>query len=344
MNRKLCVLTSFLAVSVLLCCTTQNMHTSIFNSLAQDSVVAFQYPSHFSPPLYDFSKNPMTKNGIHLGRMLFYDPILSSDSTVACASCHQPYSAFAHMNHSISHGVSRRLGHRNAPGLFNLAWSPSFMMDGGIPNLEILALRPITNPVEMNEKLENVLKKLNESKLYRTKFKDVYGAKVITTNLLLKSMSQFLVSIVSFNSRYDQYRQGKDTLSAEELRGLKLVRQHCSPCHGGEHFTDHTFHNIGLDTLLFPNNDTGRESYTMQKADRRKFKTPTLRNFSLTSPYLHDGRAYSLNMTLDMHDSISEPSPVERMEIYFFLQTLFDRNLISNPDYNTPFDNYVVIH
>lgn len=342
--RKLYALASFIVVTLLLCCTKQNLHTSIFDSSARDSTVTFQYPSHFPAPLHDFNKNPLTKNGIQLGRMLFYDPILSSDSTVACASCHQPFSAFAHSQHPVSHGVGRKLGHRNAPGLFNLAWSPNFMMDGGIPNLEILALRPITNPAEMNEKLEVVLKKLNQSKLYRTKFSDVYGSKEITTDLMLKSISQFLVSIVSGTSKYDQYRQGKDTLNEEELRGLKLVQKHCNHCHGGELFTDYSFRNIGLDTLLFPSEDVGRESYTLQKRDRRKFKTPSLRNFTITSPYLHDGRAYSLSMVLDMHDPIPQLSPLERQEIYFFLQTLTDRNMITNRKYGTPFDRYVVIH
>lgn len=350
-------------IAVVICCKQQSLTSGPKNKKAnKDSIINFTYPSHFPEPEYDFSKNPLTKKGIELGRMLFYDPILSSDSTIACASCHQPFAAFSHMQHPLSHGVKRNLGDRNTPGIFNLAWSPYFMLDGGIPNLDVLALKPITNPVEMNEKLENVLAKLNSSKVYRSKFKDVYGSKTITTDVMLKSISQFLVSIVSFNSKYDQYMQGKDTLSKTQLRGLALVRKNCTPCHAGELYTDFKFRNIGLDTVKYSSEDLGRERYTVQKSDRRKFKTPTLRNFNLTSPYMHDGRAYGLNHVLAMHDTLIQDNDLldplfkqdgktgirltteEKLDIYFFILTLTDGKMVHNPAYTTPFDRYDIIH
>lgn len=322
----------------------------------------FSYPSYFPKPVYDFSQNPLTKEKVALGKMLFYDPILSLDSTIACANCHQPFAAFSHPAHSLSHGINREFGIRNAPGLFNLAWMPKFMLDGGINHLDLQSIAPITNPVEMGESLQGVLKKLNQNSTYSNKFKSVWKTEKIESEQLLKSLSQFMLTIVSCKSKYDMYKQGKATLSQQELEGMLIVQQRCSPCHGGELFTDFSIRNIGLDSNAGVTTDLGREMITGQLSDRRKFRSPSLRNFSITAPYLHGGIVYSLSAVLDRHDSLVQVSPSldplmikndiigirltseERLKIQAFLLTLTDNTISSNPAFLTPFDKYDPVH
>lgn len=318
----------------------------------------FSYPSYFPKPLYDFSQNELTAEKIQLGRMLFYDPILSRDSTVACASCHQPFSAFSHLQHSVSHGIDRQLGSRNAPGVFNMAWMPSFMLDGGVNHLDVQPIAAITNVVEMDDKLSNVIRKLNNDQKYRNRFNMEFGKDSIDSQQMLKALSQFMLTIVSGNSKYDQYKQGKTTLSSSELEGMLLVQQKCTPCHGGELFTDFSFRNIGLDSTFGDPDDLGRERISGLKSDRRKFRVPTLRNFTITYPYFHNGVSNSLESVLKRHgmqdNENLDPllrsnagfglSPIEVSKIYDFISTLTDNTISQNPAYLTPFDNYVIVH
>jgi cytochrome c peroxidase len=314
----------------------------------------FQKPSHFPEPVYDFANNPITYEKFRLGRMLFYDPILSKDSCISCAVCHQQTAAFTHPLHDVSHGVFGRFDNirgRNSSMLANLAWAKELMWDGGIANFENQPLAPIENHVEMDETLANVLKKLNRHPLYRPRFKAAFGKDSIDSQQMLKAIAQFVVMLVSSNSKYDHYVQGKETLTQEELDGLSIVRQKCSSCHAGELFTDFAYRNIGLDsTIIFPK-DLGREQVTKDPRDRRKFKTPSLRNFAVTGSYMHDARVRDLRYVLAMHDTLIQDNPnldpllkpngvlgiklsqEEFQKIYTFLQTLTDRQFLTDSNF-----------
>ncbi|MBC7390602.1 MAG: cytochrome-c peroxidase [Opitutaceae bacterium] len=322
----------------------------------------FNPPSYFPPPVYDFTQNPLTAEKIELGKMLFYDPILSGDSTIACSNCHQPFGAFSNVAHSVSHGIRNQNGIRNIPGLFNLAWMPDYMLDGGIAHLDIQSIAPIENSVEMGSNLPNVLKALNKNKAYKRLFKITWNVEEIGSEHFLKSLTQFMLTIISSNSKYDMYKQGKVSLSANESEGLQLVQQKCSGCHGGELFTDFAIRNIGLDSTAGNTSDLGKENITGRKSDRRKFRTPSLRNFSLSYPYFHNSTAYSLSAVLERHDSLVnispnlDPllqtngktgipvSPEEMSKIFAFLKTLNDNTISTNPAYTSPLYQYVSDH
>ena len=327
-----------------------------------ENSVLFNPPSYFPEPLYDFSQNPLTKEKVDLGKMLFYDPILSGDSTIACSNCHQPFAAFSHLSHAISHGIDRKTGIRNTPGLYNLAWMPNFMLDGGIVHLDVQPLAPINNPVEMGSNLADALKALNKNADYRKKFKEAWNVDEIGSEQMLKSLSQFMLTIVSCNSKYDKFLQGKAELTGEELEGLTIVKQKCAPCHGGELFTDFSIRNIGMDSTAGDITDLGKETITRLETDRRKFRVPSLRNFELTGPYMHNGITSSFNGVMARHDTLVQDVPNldpimitngipgirltrnERDKIYVFLLTLTDNTISTNPAFLTPFDHYAPDH
>src|ERR1700756_4982863 len=154
--------------------------------------VVFKKPKGFPKPLYNLEKNKPTPAGFMLGRKLFYDPILSKDNTVSCATCHQQFAGFAHTDHSFSHGIYGLFGKRNAPALQNLIWKDAFMVDGGVNHLDIQPIAPITNHVEMDETLISVLKKLQQNKEYVAMFNYAFNDTIITSDKFLKSISQFL--------------------------------------------------------------------------------------------------------------------------------------------------------
>lgn len=317
----------------------------------------FQAPAHFPAPVYDLSKNPLTKDGVLLGRTLFYDGILSRDGTVACAECHRQDFAFTHHTHDVSHGIGDRTGTRNAPALQNLAWGSAFFLDGGVHDLDLLPLAPIENPVEMDEKMSNVLEKLRKTAKYPALFKAAYGraangSEEITTPKFLKALSQFMVTLVSANSRYDRYRRGEVQLTADEAAGLSVFKAKCASCHAGELFTDGSFRNNGLGPGVF--GDLGRETVTEQFADRYKFRVPSLRNVSVSRPYMHDGRLPTLDAVLDHYARGVQDTPTldpllkqdgrlgialteaERGQLLLFLNTLNDSKFLTNPAFSEP--------
>lgn len=262
----------------------------------------FELPSNFPTPTYDFSANPVTEAGFQLGRKLFYDPIFSRDSTVSCGSCHIQTSAFTHHGHDVSHGIDDRLGDRNSPPIMNLAWSKFFFWDGGVFNLDLQPIAPIENPVEMDEKMSNVLTKLRRSKHYPAQFKQVFGSDQITTALVLKALSQFMVSCVSANSKYDKVvRKEGAVFSEQEAAGFELFKAKCATCHSSELFTDNKFHNNGLTPSL--RSDSGRYRITLNEADWYAFKTPSLRNIMKTAPYMHDGRFITIDAVLEHYSA-----------------------------------------
>ena len=311
-----------------------------------NNFTGFKKPAHFPEPVYRFESNPVTKEKFELGKKLFYETLLSANNTVSCGSCHIQTSAFTHHGHTISHGIEDRLGTRNSPALFNLAWSPSFMWDGGIADLDLQSVAPITNHVEMDETMENVFQKLSATAPYPSMFEKAYGTKEITTVNFLKALSQFMLMCVSSNSKYDSVmRQDPGVhFSADELAGRALVKQKCGNCHSEPLFTDQSFRNNGL--IPSSINDEGRFIITQLPSDRYKFKVPSLRNLAYTAPYMHDGRLFTLEGVLDHYSkhlqAIENLDPLlqqngvpgiplnneERKTMLAFLNTLNDRSFL----------------
>ncbi len=271
------------------------------------AALQFEQPAGWPAPVYDFSQNEVSEAKFELGRKLFYDAQLSRNGTIACGNCHQQFVAFAHAGHAVSHGIDDQNGTRNSPTLFNLAWSPDFFWDGGVHDLNLQPVQPITNPVEMDEKVANVLEKLRKSAVYPPLFEKAWGDTAVTTERFLKSLGQFMALMVSANSRYDQFVGGKtDALTAEEQAGLTAFRQKCAACHAEPLFTDHSFRNNGLHQAI---NDKGRYLVTLQAGDEYKFKVPSLRNTGKSSPFMHNGSKASLDLVIEHYRSGIADSP-----------------------------------
>ncbi len=304
-------------------------------------------PDYFPKVLYDFKKNKITPEKFVLGRMLFYDPILSQDSTISCASCHQQFAAFAHIDHKLSHGINNGIGIRNVPTLQNLIWKDNFMWDGGVNHIEIQPINPITNKVEMNESLENVINKLQRSNYYKNLFKSAYKDTVVTSERILKSLTQFTGLMISANSKYDKVRRKESEFTESEQRGLNLFNQKCNSCHTAPLFTNNAFENNGLqvDSTL---NDLGRGKITGNVADNYKFIIPSLRNVEVTFPYMHDGRLSNLKKVLDHYSylntsqkldnlklqAIGQLTETDKLDLIAFLKTLTDKTFLLDRRFN----------
>lgn len=315
--------------------------------------IKFPIPAGWPQPVYDFSKNPLTEEGIQLGRKLFYDGNLSKDGIISCGSCHQQFGAFTTYDHSLSHGFNNSLTFRNAPGLFNLAWQKEFMWDGGINHLDLQPLAPITAENEMTETIQNVIDKLKADKEYLSLFKAAFGNDGITTQRIGKAFSQFLLTMVSSNSKYDKVMRREASFILPEQLGYDLFKKKCISCHTEPMFTDNTYRNTGLpiDPIL---KDMGRMKITNLSADSLKFKVPSLRNVAITFPYGHDGRFFSLlsvfehyrkNMVVSLTtDSLFKNrlplSNFEIGQITAFLLTLTDSSFLKDPRFAPPgFEN-----
>lgn len=309
----------------------------------------FKIPENWPAPTYNFLNNPLSQNKIELGRALFYDNILSRNNTISCASCHSQFTAFAHVDHTLSHGIDDRIGTRNAPALMNLAWQKSFMWDGAINHLDMQALAPISHPKEMDEKIENVVSKLQNSELYPGFFYQAFGDSVITGEHLLKAVSQFMLTLVSANSKYDKVMLKQDVFTVQEQNGYQLFKKNCASCHQEPLFTNGDFENNGLpvDANL---NDIGRAKITLNPSDKFKFKVPTLRNIEFSYPYMHDGRFKRLSDVLNhytdgIHQSetlskeLKDPIQLtsnEKVDLIAFLLTLTDKDFLFNSRYSFP--------
>jgi cytochrome c peroxidase len=280
---------------------------------------------------------------INLGKTLFYDPILSVNNTISCASCHSPYSAFSHNDHDLSHGVYDSIGFRNAPALFNLASHTSFMWDGAIHHLEVQPLAPIHSKTEMGSSIQEVILKLKKDSGYRSLFKLVYGDTSITGERILKSLAAFQLSLISMNSKYDSVKRHQSSFTNQENNGYRLFLKHCNTCHTEPLFTNLKFANNGLkiDTTLF---DCGRMRITKNPKDSLMFKVPSLRNLTYTYPYMHDGRFKKLYSVINHYSSdIKNQSFIDsrlkngialsendKIDIIAFLLTLNDKTFINN--------------
>jgi cytochrome c peroxidase len=314
--------------------------------------ISIQIPKKWPKPHFDFKKSPITDEGFELGRKLFYDPILSRDNTISCASCHLQYTGFTHVDHSLSHGIDGKKGTRNSPVLINLAWNTSFHWDGGVNHLEVQGINPIEHPAEMDNTLEEVIKRLSASEVYPLLFQKAFGSKTITTSTLMKALTQFTVTLVSSNSKYDQVMRKEKGVefTEQEKSGLKLFRTHCAACHTEPLFTNTFFTSNGLpiDTLL---NDVGRYGITHVAKDSMQFKIPTLRNIEFTFPYMHDGRYKKLKDVINYYSDginpndryldqrLKEPlrfSEYQKKDLLAFLLTLTDKEFLYNKKFSYP--------
>lgn len=265
--------------------------------------IYFDIPKGWPKTTYDFKKNPLTKEKFKLGKDLFYDPILSSDNMVSCASCHFQGNVFSHKDHSVSHGVADALGERNSISLQNLAWSENFMWDGRVSDLVDQPKSAITNPIEMNETMDNVVRKLQKDSLYIVSFNKCFPNEGISSNTISVALSQFMLMITSSNSKYDQVKEGKAEFTEVENKGYKLFKNNCASCHKEPLFASGEFKSNGLklDTVF---NDFGRMKITNNKEDSLLFKVPSLRNIEYSMDYMHDGRYEKLEDVLIHYNSL----------------------------------------
>jgi cytochrome c peroxidase len=322
----------------------------------------------FFPPAAIPADNPLTVEGIELGRHLFYETKLSGDNTQSCASCHNQAFAFTDNGRQFSTGITGAVGSRNSMPLFNLAYSPianRFFWDGRVATLRQQVLLPIEDPIEMHESLQNAIFKLEQTALYPELFGKAYGDEGITTERMAKALEQFILSIQSTDSKFDRFRANPvlNPLSESEDRGLRLFQREFSPpgsgrpigadcfhCHGGHLFTNNIFANNGLDE----NPAAGLSVVTNDPSDIGKFKTPSLRNIAVSGPYMHDGRFETLEEVLEHYNAHLKESPTldvnlksqgvglgltvqDKADIIAFLHTLTDSVYLNNPAYKSPF-------
>jgi cytochrome c peroxidase len=262
--------------------------------------------SHEGDPVVTALKTNLP-SAFTLGERLFNDTAFSRDGTLSCASCHTRSNAFTDARR-FSIGVEDRTGTRNGMPLFNLAWKTSFFWDGRAPSLRAQALMPVQDHLEMDEKLENVVAKLEKTS--KAEFARAFDSDAITPERIGLALENYLLTLTSYDSKFDRSMQGKEQLTDEEKRGFELFMTEYEPrmgqkgadcfhCHGGPLFTDHQFHNNGLSPV---ESDTGRHRVTQNERDLYKFSTPSLRNVVLTAPYMHDGRFQTLEEVIAHYD------------------------------------------
>lgn len=315
----------------------------------------FSYPASWPAPVYNFKENPLTEEGFKLGRKLFYDGRLSKDGNFPCASCHQQFAAFATFDHNVSHGINNSFTNRNAPALFNLAWQKEFMWDGGINHLDLQPLSPLTAENEMGESIDSVLEKLRKDSIYVKMFSATFGDDKINTKRMMQALSQFLLMLVSSNSKYDRVMAGKDSFNLPEKLGFDIFKNKCASCHQEPLFTDFSYRNTGLSQDDFIK-DEGRKKITGKPEDSLKFKVPSLRNVQLTYPYEHDGRFYSLKEAILHYRSkkdrpnvdplLKDGIPLSNFEVgqlTAFLYALTDSSFITDKKFSDPAINHSAI-
>jgi cytochrome c peroxidase len=299
--------------------------------------------------------NPLTAEGIALGRKLFFDPILSVDSTQSCGSCHNPKDYFVDDEERFSVGVDGIAGTRNSMPLFNIGYSKTLFWDGGAPSLEDQAIDPIVNPIEMHNTWQKAVADLNAHPDYPALFQAAFPTSdSVETKYVVRAIAQFERTLLSANSKFDQEQAGTYTFTDAEARGMDVFiaesKGDCFHCHSfGGTFTDFEMRNNGLDLVYA---DSGRYNITGNRNDIGKFKTPTLRNIEFTAPYMHDGRFKTLlecinhyNVGVKEHPNASPlltTLPKGRMsaqdvsDLIAFLKTLSDYEFVNNPDFQDP--------
>ncbi len=306
----------------------------------------------------------ITNEGVSLGRYLFYDPILSRDSTFSCASCHQLEYAFSNSPLRFSRGIDGVKQSRNTPPLFNLAWYNRYFWDGRANTLEEQILQPVRKHDEMDLDWKAATQRIKNSRFYRKQFQGVFGNSAIDSTLITYAIAQFERTLISNNSKYDQVLRRETYLTSSEFRGYVLMNDqvkgncmHCHPTDANALGTTGRFSNNGLDSIANEEDykDMGLGKISGNKKENGLFKIPSLRNIALTAPYMHDGRFKTLEEVLDFysegfHDCINlDPKMMynnkanrkltmkEKQDIISFLYALTDSTFITNEAFMNPF-------
>jgi len=328
----------------------------------------------FFPPMDIPEDNPLTVEGIELGRLLFWEKQLSADGSMSCGSCHLPESSFSDPN-PYSTGITGATGIRNAMAIINIGWAPSFFWDGRALTLEEQILEPVEHPDEMALEWTQAVARLQATESaaqsdvnYPDRFEVAFGDRNITAEGVTKAIAQFLRTMVSADSKFDQWRRGETVLTDDEFAGYEIFLREggdpettpggqfggdCFHCHSeaGLQFSDYLFRNNGLDSTFTA--DAGHAIVSGNPLDSGRFKTPTLRNIALTGPYMHDGRFQSLEEVIDHYNSGGVPSatidpfmkyttgglalsPVQKSQLIAFLHTLTDTSFVQNPHFQDP--------
>ncbi len=313
--------------------------------------MGFEIPKGWPKPLYYFDGNEYTEEKFELGRKLFYDPILSRDNTISCATCHVSFSGFAHTDHSLSHGIDGRIGRRNAPALINMAWNPYFNWDGSMGNIERQSMEPIRHHDEMDFNLDSAVARLSSDKKYAALFREVWGVDQITVRRMIQSLAMFTANLVSSNSIYDKVMRKEVgySFTTQQENGYRLFKKECASCHQEPLFTNYKLKSNGLPMDPFLK-DYGRSAFSEFYKDSFLFKVPTLRNIEFTFPYMHDGRFKKLKDVLNHYANldpktrhlskelkkIKQLSSNEQKDIISFLYTLTDKEFLYNNRYQFP--------
>ncbi|HXH28004.1 MAG TPA: cytochrome c peroxidase [Candidatus Polarisedimenticolia bacterium] len=263
--------------------------------------------------------NPLTQAKIELGRKLYFDTRLSKDGTVSCATCHDPDKGFSD-NRPVSLGINGQSGARNAPTVMNRLFSKEQFWDGRAADLEAQALGPVQNPIEMGHTLEGMVSNLQAIQPYDAEFASTFGSPGINADRVAQAIASYERTVVTGNAPYDRYQAGdKKAMSESAVRGMAIFndaeRGNCVTCHAGFNFTDESYHNLGVG-MDKPIPDLGRYVVTKQEFDKGGFKTPTLRNITMTPPYMHDGSDATLQAVVDFYDRGGIKNPWQSKEIH----------------------------
>jgi cytochrome c peroxidase len=343
----------FLSIFLLTHCTSKE--EEIYTPVPYTLEIPILFAEKLIAPIIP-ANNPLTEEGVALGKKLFFDKILSGDHTQACASCHNPKKAFTDQL-QFSAGIQGEFGTRNAMPLFNLAWNfdERFAWDGKEFGLENQALEPVSNPIEMHANWDTVIEKLQQNATYPTLFSQAFGTSKIDAILVTKAIAQFERTLISGTSRFDKYLGGEITLNQAEQNGFAVfmdeAKGDCFHCHGSNNnplWTDNKFHNNGLDANFL---DLGLGAITGNPNDNGKFKSPSIRNLAFTAPYMHDGRFATLDEVINHYSeglkrsSTIDPlmkkineggvqlSNQDKTDLKAFLVSLSDTQFINNPNF-----------
>lgn len=301
--------------------------------------------------------NPLTDEGIALGRRLFYETALSRDHDLSCGSCHRQPQAFSDPQR-YSQGIDGQQGSRNAMALVNLAWSHFFFWDARALTLELQAFEPVRDHRELFNAWPEIIQRLKERPGYDALFEAAFGTLAYDSLHVVYALAQFERTLISFNSPFDRFYYGCDStaLSLVQQRGKDLFfgKAHCADCHAPPLFQDHAVINIGLDSIP---TDSGMGAYTGKPWHIGRFKTPTLRNIAASAPYMHDGRFATLHQVVDFYaDDVHLNTPNfddhmfawklgvvkldarEREDLVHFLEALTDSAFLHDPAFAPPME------
>jgi cytochrome c peroxidase len=294
------------------------------------------------PPIPERPDNPLTAAKIELGKQLYFDPRLSTDDTVSCATCHDPKKGWSN-GEQFATGVRGQKGGRNAPTIINAGYQYFQFWDGRAKHVEGQAMGPVQNPIEMGMKLDVLLEKLNKVEGYRRQFEEVFGSETITEDDVAKAIAAFERTVVSGNAPFDRFKAGDESaLSAAAQRGMTIFfnKAQCTSCHSGPHFSDGGFHNLGVG-MDKSEPDVGRQAISGLLGDRGSFKTPTLREIARSAPYMHDGSHKTLEEVVEFYNKGGIVNPQQDEAIIPLKLTdeqkadliVFLKEGLSSPDY-----------